>query len=208
MLHVRFPIITGQHEISFQTEETGLHTFASTRLVITSVRPLIVRFISLLDIHCPLFPIAAVDELYIRVDAPVGIPSIPGNMGPPRSPPKGEPPNIGPPKGSCIPLNGDWPKGPPERPKGPDRKNGSSKGERWKGVPAKKGSLSNAAWRSPKRVLKSTKGSVKWNGRALPKGERKKGSFANEKGSSPNVEGWWPKSPLGSEGGGQTPCLS
>ncbi len=141
-----------------------------------------------------------------------------GNIDPPPSmPANGDRPNNEPPNGSPLPNgdapNGDAPNG--DAPNGEDpndvRKNGSSKGERKNGVLAKRGSLSNAEWRSPKSELKSSKGSVKANGRReRPNPELKKGSFA--KGSCPNALNaslLELRSNAGcSAGGGQTPCLS
>lgn len=75
-----------------------------------------------------------------------GPPSIPANGGRPNMDPlKGSPvgPNGNPAKGSPMGPNGDPPKGSPMRVG--REKNGASKGDLVKGVPAKNGSLSKAA---------------------------------------------------------------
>ena len=161
-------------------------TCASRRFVTCSVRPLILRVTVLWETHRPLRPTASLTWLDTRVLAESKKPE---NIGPG---PNSEP------KGGRVERPNELPNG--EREKGLGKgseKNGSSSSKklRWR------------LWMSPKRELKRTKGSVKWN--ALPpKPELKNGSL---NGSLGNFCEWAREdSAPGSGpfvGGGQTPYL-
>lgn len=143
--------------------------------------------------------------------------------GPLKRVPKGDPPNMFPPKGDGrdkAPLKGVPANGSRDVCPNGVWKKGSSNGERVNGVFAKKGSFWNAVWGSPNMELKSWKGSVKTNcgprGPKLepgPKWALKKGSLGKGTPAAPN--GSLAASPVGprvvsgwSVGGGQTLYLS